>query len=331
MKRISKIQHTIKRYNLINRGDKIVIGVSGGPDSLALLYILNSIKEELGLSLCVAHLDHKLRKDSKKDLLFVKTIAKKLNLPFTSDEINIKRLAKKGSVEEIAREERLKFLFKSAKKFKANKIALGHTRDDQSETVLMRILRGTGLYGLRGILPKRKINGFIIVRPLIEIERKEIDRYLRKIKVRPRIDSSNLEDIYFRNKVRNRLMPLLKSEYNTNINEILSDMAENIGLDYEYLFGMSLKVFRDLKIKKIRSKIDINIDKFSKFHPAIQRMVIRMAIVQLVGSTRRLNFSHWKELEDLIFRRPYGSIVDLPRRIKAQKDKKRIIISLRNT
>ncbi|MBM3251898.1 MAG: hypothetical protein FJZ11_03855, partial [Candidatus Omnitrophica bacterium] len=156
------------------------------------------------------------------------------------------------------------------------------------------------------------------------------DRFLKIKKIKPRIDLSNFEDIYFRNKVRNQLLPLLKSEYNANIKEILNDMAENIGLDYEYLFNESKKAFEALKIKHKASKLKINIDKFSKLHPAIQRMVFRMAIKQLVGSTRRLNFRHWKELEDLIFRRPFGSIVDLPRQIQAQKNKSEIIISLIN-
>jgi len=331
MNLLKRTKLIIKNCDLIAFGDKIIVGVSGGPDSLVLLYVLNSLKDQMGLSLYVAHLDHGLRKESKNDLLFVRAVAKKLGLPFISDEVNIKRIAKKGSIEEIAREARLKFLFKAAKKFKANKIALGHTRDDQAETVLMRIIRGSGLYGLRGILPKRTINGFTVIRPLIELDREEIDKFLKKKRIKPRIDSSNFEDIYFRNRVRNRLMPLLKRQYNSNIKEILSYMAENIGLDFEYLLASSQKAFKELNIKKKAHKININTNKFSKYHPAIQRMVVRIAIQALVGDTRRLSFRHWKELEDLIFNRPQGSVVDLPRHIKALKSKDKIIISVRNT
>jgi tRNA(Ile)-lysidine synthase len=330
MSTLNKIKSTIKKYRLFQAGDRIIVGVSGGPDSLALLFILNSLKNEHGLSLCVAHLNHGLRKDAKEDLLFVKNISRKLNLPFMCGEVNINKLAKKGSIEEVAREERLRFLFKSAKKFKADKIALGHTKDDQAETVLMRMLRGTGLYGLRGILPKREIGGFTIVRPLIGLDRNNINEYLKAIKVKPRIDCSNFDDIYFRNKIRNRLLPLLAKNYNRNIKEILSDMAENAGLDYDYLFNAASLSMKQLGIRRRSGNLMFNIDKFKKFHLAIQRMILRSLLHNLIGSTRKLNFKHWKELEDLILNRPFGSVVDLPHQIKASKNKNQIIISLRN-
>lgn len=330
MPTITKIESIIRKDRLLKSGDRIIIGVSGGPDSLALLFILNSLKVEYGLSLCVAHLNHQLRKEAKADLMFVKNISKKLGLPFISDEVNINKLAKKGSIEEVAREERLKFLFKAAKKFRADKIALGHTRDDQAETVLMRILRGTGLYGLRGILPKREIDGFTIIRPLVEIDRNSINDYLRQIKVKPRIDSSNSEDIYFRNRIRNKLLPLLKKDYNGNIKQILSDMAENAGFDYDYLFNIASLSMKELGIRRKGRNLMFHIDKFKKLHSAIQRMIIRSLLHDIIGSMRKLNFRHWKELEDLILNRPSGSIVDLPHQIKASKNKNQIIISLRN-
>lgn len=139
---LQKIRETIKKYDLIHKGDKIVVGVSGGPDSVCLLYLLNSLKKELRLSLHIAHLDHMLRRDSYKDAEFVKELALKLKLPVTCAVLNVKELAKNGSLEEIARNARLGFFFRLADTVKANKIALGHNLDDQAETVLMRILRG---------------------------------------------------------------------------------------------------------------------------------------------------------------------------------------------
>lgn len=325
---LKKFKSTIKKYDLINPGDKILVAVSGGPDSIALLCVLNSLKEELGLTLCVAHLNHKLRREAKKDLLFVKRISERMNLSFIDGEVDIAKLAKVGSVEEVAREERFKFLFKVAKRFKTDKIALGHTKDDQAETVLMRILRGTGLYGLRGIIPKRQINGFTIIRPFIEIERDEINVLLKKLKIKPRLDRTNLEDIYFRNKIRNKLIPLLKN-YNKNIKEILSDMAENIGSDYDYLFDVASLALGEVGLKNSSSIFKINLKKFLKLHPSIQRMVIRIAINDIAGNTRRLSFQHWKEIADLIFNRPSNSVVNLPSQINVIKEKDRIIISLR--
>lgn len=309
---INKVKDTIRKYNLIAKNDTVVVGVSGGPDSVALLYVLNSLKKELKINLHIAHLDHLLRNDSYKDKVFVENLAKKLNLPITTGEINVKALARHGSLEEIARNARLGFLFKIAKDIKARKIALGHNIDDQAETVLMRILRGTGLYGLTGILPKRNIAGFQIIRPLIEIRRREIEAFLKKKKIKPCIDTSNLENIYFRNRIRNHLLPLLEKEYSPNIREILSNLAQSAGYDYDFLNQVAMKKSKDMGTK-------INLKKFLKLHPAIQRLVLRLGIAKIKGDTRRITFRHICEIEDLIVNRPVNSIVDLPKGISVIK------------
>lgn len=319
---LNKIRNTIKRYGLINKNDRIVIGVSGGPDSLTLLYILNALKKDLNLKLHVAHLDHMLRKDSYKDGEFVRKLSIRLKIPFTLARVNIKKAAQKGSTEEVAREERHKFLFAVANKFKTRKIALGHNLDDQSETVLMRIIRGTGLYGLTGILPKRKISGFEIIRPLIEVRRREIEKSLKQKRISYITDESNSQDIYFRNKIRNRLLPLLEGEYNKNIREILSTLAESSGYDYDYLSYLAKGEF-----KKIKGRVNLN--RFLKLHRSIQRLILRLAIAKIQGDTRRITFQHIKELEDLIFNRPLNSIVDLPKGIFAIKKPNRIIFKKR--
>lgn len=311
---LEKVKKTIKRYKLIDKGDKIVVGVSGGPDSVALLYLLNSLKKDLKINLHVAHLDHMLRKDSNKDREFVERLANKLKIPVSVANINIKALAKSGSLEEIARNARLGFLFKVARDIKADKIALGHNLDDQAETVLMRIIRGSGLYGLSGILPKRKIAGYRVIRPLIEVKRRQIEAFLKRKKIKPRIDASNLEDIYFRNRIRNRLLPLLEKEYNKNIKEVLSNMAQSLGYDYEYL---SVAARRTMK----GSKTKLNLNKLRRLHPAISRLLLRMSIAKVKGNTRRITFTHIKELEDLICNRPVNSVVDLPKGVSAVKKK----------
>lgn len=311
---LEKVKKTITKYHLIDKSDKVVIGVSGGPDSVALLYLLNSLRKEFNLKLHIAHLDHRLRKDSYKDREFVEVLARRLNLPVTCAQISIKALAKKGSLEEVARNARLGFLFKVAKEIKSTKIALGHNLDDQAETVMMRILRGAGLYGLAGISPKRDITGYQVIRPLIETRRKEIEAFLRRKKIKPRIDPSNLEDIYFRNKIRNRLLPLLENEYNRNIKELLSNMAQSLRDDYNYLNRVAKSSAKRLGRK-------INLKKFLKLHPAIQRLVLRLNIARLKGDMRRISFQHIKELEDLILNRPTNSIVDLPKGISVVKKK----------
>lgn len=319
---LEKAKNTIRRYKLIKEGDRIVMGVSGGPDSVALLYLLDSLKKEYKLKLYIAHLDHMLRKESQLDMIFVENLAKKLKIPIITAKINIKNLNTRGSLEETARNVRLDFLFKVAKDTKSTKIALGHNLDDQAETVLMRILRGSGLYGLSGIAPKRRILRFTIIRPLIEVYRREIEKFLRQKKIKSCIDKTNFKDIYLRNKIRNKLLPLLAKEYNKNIKEVLSNLAENSACDYTYLETSARRITNRLGTR-------INLVRFLRLHPAMQRMILRFNIARLKGNTRRITSRHIKEIEDLILNRPINSIVDLPKGISVAKKKKVLYFYLR--
>jgi tRNA(Ile)-lysidine synthase len=310
MSLIDKVRQTIRQYKLINKAEKIVIGVSGGPDSLALLYVLKALQKEWRAALHIAHLNHMLRgRESQGDAEFVVRLAQKLNIPVTMRKINLAGLKQGGSAEEIARKARLEFLFAVARKNKAHKIALGHNSDDQAETVLMRVIRGSGLLGLSGILPKRKINNFIIIRPLIEIPRREITNFLKAKKIKPRIDATNSEEIYFRNRIRHKLLPELR-RYNPNIRQVLANTAQNIAADYDYLLETSRRAFANLRTGK--GKVKLSIVKFLKLHPALQNIVLRLAYSELKGDTRRLTYQHIKEVKDLIYSRPCGAIVDLP-------------------
>lgn len=309
---VSKVKNTICKYNLISDNDRVLVGVSGGPDSVAMLYILNDLSKTLRFSLHVAHLDHMLRKNSFRDSGFVQDLADKLSLSSSLDKIDVKARSKKGSVEEAARNARLEFLVNCAKRIRANKIALGHTVDDQAETVLMRLLRGAGLSGLSGILPKRKIFGLEVVRPLIEVRRKEIELFLEKRKIRYRIDETNSQEIYLRNKIRLQLLPLLEKRYNRNIKEVLAKTAEIVGDDYDYL---SRETARFAKILSKR----VDLFKYRKLHIALQRMLIRYNISLLAGDTRRVTFKHFEEVADLVEHRPVNSIVDLPKGVSVIK------------
>lgn len=308
------VRAAIKEHNLIRRGDKILVGVSGGPDSVALLYLLDSLRKELKITLHIAHLDHMLRKNSRKDAEFSEGLGQRLKIPVTIGQINVAALAKKGSLEEIARNARLGFLFKVAKDIKADKIALGHNLDDQAETVLMRILRGAGLYGLTAMQPVRKIGKFVIIRPLLETKRSRIEAFLRRKKIKPRFDVSNSSEIYLRNRVRSNLLPLLEKEYNANIKEVLANMAQNVGSDYNYLSVTAKRLMKGAKTK-------LNLEKLMKLHPAIRRLAIRHAIACVKGDMRSIGFQHMKEIEDLISNRPLNSIVDLPKGVSVIKKK----------
>ncbi|HTZ11049.1 MAG TPA: tRNA lysidine(34) synthetase TilS [Candidatus Margulisiibacteriota bacterium] len=312
-----QFKETVKAYSLLQKNDSVLVGLSGGADSVTLLYLLNSLKDELALKLHVAHLDHMLRKSSASDASFAMALAKKLKIPFTLGRVDLKAEEKKGSLEELARRARFDFLFRVAKNIKADKIALGHNLDDQSETVLMRILRGSGLYGLSGILPKRKIGTFQVIRPLIGIKRKEIEGFLAKKKIAYRIDPTNKEEIFFRNKIRRRLLPLLEKEYNNNIKEILSNMAESLSCDYDYLLEEAEK-----SLSGFKGGLDLK--KLSRLHPSMQRLIFRLKIASLQGDTRRITYKHIKEIEDLSVNRPLNSVVNLPKGISVVKKKNRL-------
>lgn len=308
----SRFLQTVKKYSLISNGDKIVVGVSGGPDSVCLLLQLAALRKGWNLSLHIAHMDHMLRPGSRKDGAFVRKLGEELRIPVTIKSVNLKSLHTKGSLEELAREARQDFLIKLAGEIKADKIALGHNLDDQAETVLMRILRGTGLSGLAGISPKRNIRGTIFIRPLLETSRREIESFLKRKKMKTRIDPTNKEDIFMRNRIRHELLPLLSKKYNMNITEVLANLAESVSYDYEYLDQAARGSLKG-------SKLRLNIKKVLTLHPALLRLKIRQCITCLQGDTRRITFQHIKEIEDLLAARPERSVVDLPKGISVQK------------
>lgn len=313
-----KILFSISKYRLLAKNDTVLTAVSGGPDSVCLLLLLYSLRKKFRLKLACCHLNHMLRgKDSQTDMLFVKKLCEKMKIPFYAQEINIRAIAINGSLEEIARKVRHNFFLKIADEIKADKIALAHTLDDQAETVLMRLIRGTGLYGLSAILPKREFSKHILIRPLIDITKKEIFCYLKKKKTAWRIDKTNKEDVFFRNRLRNRLMPELK-KYNANIAAVLANLAQSTSLDYDYIKTAAQKSLDKVKTQKNSLSISLNKDKFLKTHSALRRMILRLAIEQLCGNLRRFTYAHIQELEDLIENRKDGSIVDLPQHISAQ-------------
>lgn len=318
----NKILETINKYDLFSSLDKVLIGVSGGPDSLALLYLLNDLKVKLGIRITVAHLNHGLRaRSSDLDEELAGTTAKNLGLDFVSKKITWPISKSKYPNEQALRKSRYDFLFYVARKYRLNKIALAHTLDDQAETVLMRLIRGTGLYGLISIFPKRKIKSFTIVRPLIEVQRSEIESYLKKIKAKPRIDRTNLSKVFLRNRIRYGLLKELE-KINPKIKEALAGFAKQAAVDYDYLCQRSKQFIKSEGSLAIR----IELEKFRSLHMALQRMIVRVALEKIAGDLRTFTNKHWEEVQNLIYKRPSGSIVFLTKKIRVKKDKKNIII-----
>jgi len=327
MKIIHKTKEAIKRYRLFKHGDKVLIGVSGGPDSVCLLFLLNHIKHELGIRLHAVHVNHKLRKSADADEKFVKGLASSLNIPCTTISLsNLKKTKGRSSLEEMAREERLRSLIQTAKKIKADTIALAHHQNDLAETVLMRIIRGSGLLGLQGIVPKRNIDGLSVIRPLLAVKREDILSFLKAKKIPYRMDPTNRQTKFFRNKIRLELMPLLRKSYNKNIEEILTQLADTSLQDYDYIESQAKKYFKKC-VSPSRSKtcLRLSLAKFSKRHLSLQRLIIRLALSQLKGNTKGIAAVHLREIDDLIANRPNQSIVHLPYKIAVQKNRNYII------
>ncbi|MCX5714939.1 MAG: tRNA lysidine(34) synthetase TilS, partial [Candidatus Omnitrophica bacterium] len=234
---IERVLKTIRNYEMLKPGDTVLIAVSGGPDSVFLLQALAHLKIKLKLKkLVVCNLDHGIRgKESSEDSLFVKKIAEDLNLGFIHKKIDLsKKRSKDLSTEEIAREERYKFFNDAAKAVKADIVATGHTLDDQAETILMRIIKGASLKGVIGISPVREEGPLKIIRPLFELEKAEIERYLDERGREYRIDSTNSEGIYFRNVVRKDIIPYLE-KYNPRLKRALCSLAEHLREDFEFI------------------------------------------------------------------------------------------------
>jgi len=315
---INGVRDTIKKYGLLDKGDVVIVAVSGGPDSTALLFALDALKREYGLKLRVAHLDHMFRAsaETRKDREYVSKLARKLKLPLIFKKIDVPASAKGSgmSLEEAAREKRYGFLLETAKETGAGKIALGHTLDDQAETVLMRLIRGSGTGGLRGIPPKRPLDGAMIIRPLIECWRKDVEGYLSARKVRAREDVTNRMKKFLRNRVRHELMEYLK-KYNPNIKEVLARSAQNLMYDYEALSAAVDKAYRKCARMKGGSVI-VDIGRMSGMPAGLRRGILRKAIGSSRGSLRDLDYSHIEDIEKMAG--PSGKrAVDLPGKARA--------------
>lgn len=277
-----KVRKTIREFNLIEKNDSIVVGVSGGPDSMTLLSILLKLKEEFHLKIYVAHVNHMLRENAIKDEEYVKEFCKKNNIEIFIKKANISEIAQKEKIglEEAGRNIRYNFFEEVLKNTKSNKIAIAHNLNDRAETIIMNTLRGSGVSGLKGIEAKRKK----YIRPLIEIERYEIEKYCIENKINPRHDESNDDNTYTRNKIRNIVIPYIKNEFNPNIIKTLNRLSEIIKEEDEYVQSETEKIFKEILLTDEKNKIEFDPRKFNEQEKVIQKNLILLAIKKVKGS-----------------------------------------------
>lgn len=294
-----EVINSIKKHSMFKDGDKIVLGVSGGPDSICMLNILNEIKNEKlfleKFDIVVAHINHMIREEAKEDEIFVKNFCGKIGVEFYSKSIDIKKLANnnKMGIEEAGRIARYDFFDEVMTKTNSNKIAIAHNKNDKIETIIMNILRGSGTLGLHGIQAK---SGKYI-RPLIECERYEIEEYCKDNNINTRIDKTNFDNNYTRNKIRNVVIPYIKKEFNPNIIKTIDRLSELITQQDNYLEKQVLKIYNDIKLQENKNEIILDLKQFNLQEKVIKSRIILYTIMRLFGSSKGIEKVH---IEDIL-------------------------------
>ncbi len=310
---------------MFTSGDVVVVALSGGPDSVALLHVLNSLKPIYGISLHAAHLEHGIRgKESLEDLDFVRKVCSEISIPLASKHVDVPAYARqsKMSLEAAARKMRYAFLKEVATSVGATKIATGHNANDRAETVLLNIMRGAGLAGFSGVRPA--IEG-MIVRPLIEATRTEIEEYLNTKGLEFRTDSSNLDTRYERNKVRQVLIPLIEKEFNPNIIATLARTANIFSMVDEY-FREQVAQARQLCCKERDARTIVDLEGFTTL-PQLVRMLTIYAILRSYEEDEQVaSFDAVNAVMNLAEHSRSGSRIEIGSGIVALKEYDRIVI-----
>jgi len=298
-------------------GEKLVVAVSGGPDSVCLLHILAKLQKELKVNLHVAHLNHQLRgTESEADAKYVSDLARQLGIPATIEgrEVKSYQAQEHLSLEEAAREVRYSFLAEVAKAIGAERVAVGHTRDDHIETILLHLIRGTGTRGLKGLQAcsewKSKTGSIIVIRPLLEISHQETEDYCRQHQLVPRLDASNISLSPLRNRIRHQLLPLLES-YNPGIAQALLRTAKIASDDIAFL-DKQIDQLWDEVAQQQGETIVLDKGKFNSLPPALKRYIFRAAVERMLGSAKDIEMRHIEEMMSALDK-PAGKRLSLPR------------------
>lgn len=291
-----KVMKIIREYNMIKKQEKVVVGVSGGPDSIALLNALYNLRKILKIEIVVAHINHSLRIEADNETKYVQEFCEKLDIECYVKKINLNQycIDNKIGTELAGRNIRYDFFEEVLNKVNANKVATAHNLNDNAETVLMNIIRGTGSSGLKGI-EKMRENKYI--RPIIEIERNKIEEYCIENKLEPKFDLSNEENIYTRNKVRNILLPLIKEEFNPNFVKSLNRLSTIMCQQEEYFEKKVENTYKEILFEEKKSQIQLNIKEFNELDYIIQTRLLIIVTKKLFNSSQGIEKVH---LDDII-------------------------------
>lgn len=295
---LDKVREYILENELIEKGDNILVALSGGPDSVCLLHILARLRNEFNLRLGAIHINHLLRgEEAIADENYTKHLCSLLGVENYVERIDIATIAEKEgqSIELAGREERYKAFNKIKEKFSYDKIAVAHNSNDQAETILMRLMRGSGLEGLTGIKAKREDG---IIRPILCLNRNEIEKYCEEYKLEPRIDKSNYEKIYNRNKVRLDILPYMKENFNEDIIDTLNRMALLLQKDNDYLEEVATNAYKKYCEEK-NNRIIVSKDLFKNEREAIVTRVLKKSFKNASNSYKNFEMKHIVDIIDL--------------------------------
>jgi len=290
---------TIENNNLIEKQDNIVVAVSGGPDSMCLLDFLYCLKQKKEFEITVAHINHMIRVEADEETEYVKKYCDDRKIPFFVKKIDVVSLAKENKIgtEEMGRLIRYKFFNEVAQKINANKIAIAHNLNDNAETVLLNLLRGSGIRGLKGIEVKRKEKEIEYIQPLREASRNQIEEYCEKRKLNPKIDKSNFENIYNRNKIRNILIPMIEKEFNSNIVQTLNRLSEIAKDEDDYFSQIIEQEYEKIKIGENENEVILDLNRFNLLSKVIKSRIILYTINRVKGSVAGISKIH---IDDII-------------------------------
>ncbi|MFZ2633351.1 MAG: tRNA lysidine(34) synthetase TilS [Desulfosalsimonadaceae bacterium] len=327
---IRKVLQTIRDHDMLPKGSSVLVGVSGGPDSMALLHALIAVSDHLSIRVGVAHLNHCLRPgDADLDAEFVIEAARKYSVPFYVKSKNIHKDYENSelSLEEAARDARYRFFHEVCREKGFDKIAVGHHQEDNAELILLYLLRGSGPVGMGGILPVRDN----IVRPLIRTSRTEIIGFLASQDVTYRMDASNFNERFLRNRIRHQLIPLIEKNYNPRISESLNRLGNILQAEEQWMNPLVAPIFDQTVADRAKGRISLSVSRLVNLPVAPLRRVLRRAIQEVKGDLRRIAFSHVDAVIDLTARNRADGILDLPDRIRVSKQADLLMITKENT
>lgn len=335
---LTEFEHTLQTLGVLRRGGKVVVGVSGGPDSLALLHLFMRAGGSLGIQPYAVHINHQIRgEDADADARFVAEVAARWGIPCYVEQVDVPALAAecKLSLEEAARQARYTVLARQAAALGAPAIAVGHNADDQAETVLMHLLRGAGLAGLRGMLPVTNLGEYHLleplktplwlIRPLLNIPRAAIEAYCAEWGLTPRFDRSNLDTTYFRNRLRHEVLPLLQ-RINPNIRAMLTRTAAVLAADYEVLQAQADAAWERITREADETHICFDLQGWRALPLALQRATVRRATWRLRPHLRDVSYQHVEDAVRVAQHSETGAQATLPAGLVLRVDYDALII-----